>query len=232
MAGQVEQLVRATAARLGVPEALGAAVAYNESRFNQDARGAAGEVGVMQLIPRTASGLGVDPYNMGQNIEGGMRYLREGYQATGNWYDALRYYNGGPSNVLSGAACDRDSGCVNARNYANLVSGISASQFGYDPRGSSGGLPPAPTLPPLLPGNTALPGFGPDIGIGPAPTTAGGSWLDSLFSTPNPLGSSGEPDIRMTITGVLPPDEPDQGLDPAMLALLAIGAVAVFTLAS
>jgi membrane-bound lytic murein transglycosylase F len=54
---------------------LVASQAYQESRFNAAARSWAGAVGVMQIMPRTAREMRVDPNDARQSIEGACRYL-------------------------------------------------------------------------------------------------------------------------------------------------------------
>jgi hypothetical protein len=52
-------------------------------------------IGRMQLMPSTARMLGVDPYDTGQNLEGGERYLRQLLQKHGgNIHDTLAEYGG------------------------------------------------------------------------------------------------------------------------------------------
>ena len=76
------------------------AVAYVESRFNQQAISKAGAVGVMQLMPATAAELGVDPHNPEANIRGGAGYLRRMVTMFGNNLElALAAYNAGPAAV-------------------------------------------------------------------------------------------------------------------------------------
>jgi soluble lytic murein transglycosylase-like protein len=76
------------------------AVAYVESRFNQQAVSKAGAVGVMQLMPATAAELGVDPTHPEGNIRGGAEYLRRMVTLFGNNLElALAAYNAGPSAV-------------------------------------------------------------------------------------------------------------------------------------
>jgi soluble lytic murein transglycosylase-like protein len=98
----VEEQIRTTAARLGVPPDLAVALAWRESGFNQSARGAAGEIGVFQLMPGTASDVGVNPFDLTGNIEGGIRYLKQQYDRFGNWETALWAYNAGAGNVSKG----------------------------------------------------------------------------------------------------------------------------------
>jgi soluble lytic murein transglycosylase-like protein len=92
-------IVWRTAQVTGVPAALIAAVAHAESRWRPAAISSAGAIGVMQLMPATASGLGVDPYDPAANIMGGARYLR----AMLDRFDALDLavaaYNAGPERV-------------------------------------------------------------------------------------------------------------------------------------
>lgn len=56
----------------------------------------------MQLMPGTARELGVDPYDWRQNVEGGIRYLRQQYDRFGSWDLAVAAYNAGPGAVASG----------------------------------------------------------------------------------------------------------------------------------
>ncbi len=102
-AQDVKALIAQTANQYGVPPALALAVAKQESGYNQSARGAAGEVGVFQLMPGTAAGLGVDPYDLAQNVQGGISYLGQMLQRYGgDEVKALWAYNAGPGNVAKG----------------------------------------------------------------------------------------------------------------------------------
>jgi soluble lytic murein transglycosylase-like protein len=76
------------------------AVAWRESRFRADARSPKGAVGVMQLMPGTARDLGVDPFDVTQNIRGGAIYLRRMLSEFGGDVRlALAAYNAGPAAV-------------------------------------------------------------------------------------------------------------------------------------
>jgi len=77
-----------------VPPRLLSAVVSVESAWRVNARGAKGEVGLMQLMPATARALGVDPLDPHQNLRGGARFLRYHYEREGSWTRALERYNG------------------------------------------------------------------------------------------------------------------------------------------
>ena len=98
-AGEVGQKVSSAAERYGIPQAIAHRLVRQESGGKQDAVSSAGAIGVMQLMPGTARDLGVDPNNLDQNIEGGMRYLAQMYKKFGNWSLALAAYNAGPGAV-------------------------------------------------------------------------------------------------------------------------------------
>ena len=89
------------AANTGLPPELIATVIYHESGGNPRAVSRAGARGLMQLMPRTARGLGVsDVFDPRQNILGGARYLRGQLDRFGgNLALALAAYNAGPANV-------------------------------------------------------------------------------------------------------------------------------------
>ena len=72
-----------------------------ESGFDPSSQSSAGAMGLTQLMPGTASSLGVaNPLNAGESIEGGARYLAQMLSTFGgNTEEALAAYNAGPGAV-------------------------------------------------------------------------------------------------------------------------------------
>lgn len=119
----IDSAIVSAANKYGVDPALVAAVAKQESGFNQEASSGAGARGIMQLMPETAKGLGVNPDDMVQNIEGGAKYLAEMLKAFGgNVEMALAAYNAGPGNVEA-AGGDMSRLPKETQNYVPAVMG-------------------------------------------------------------------------------------------------------------
>lgn len=78
MPDRVEDLIRAAAKTHGVPEALALAVAEQESGFNPTlVNKDSGAIGTFQILPATGAMLKIDPLDPRQNIDGGVKYLRQ-----------------------------------------------------------------------------------------------------------------------------------------------------------
>jgi soluble lytic murein transglycosylase-like protein len=98
---KLESMTRRIAKKHGVPADLAVAVVTIESRWNHKARGRAGEVGLMQIKPQTARGIGYKGsvkalYNPETNLTWGMKYLAEAHRrADGNLCGTILRYNAG-----------------------------------------------------------------------------------------------------------------------------------------
>jgi soluble lytic murein transglycosylase-like protein len=99
--GEYESLIEQAAARNGVDPAVLHGLIQQESGFDPSAVSSAGASGLTQLMPGTASSLGVaNPLDPAEAIEGGARYLGQlTSEFGGNTTDALAAYNAGPGAV-------------------------------------------------------------------------------------------------------------------------------------
>lgn len=126
----VAQLICQDAAEYGVDPVLAASLFKQESGFRMGALSSAGAIGIAQLMPGTAAGMGYDPYQLEQNVRGGIEYL--GYQLNRFSYAgdlqaslAVAAYNAGPDAVRRyGDVPPYAETCTHvtaiARNYAEI----------------------------------------------------------------------------------------------------------------
>jgi soluble lytic murein transglycosylase-like protein len=99
--GVYDSLIAQSASRYGIDPAVLHGLIQQESGFDPNASSSAGAQGLTQLMPGTASSLGVrNPLDPAESIEGGARYLSQMMsQFGGNTSDALAAYNAGPGAV-------------------------------------------------------------------------------------------------------------------------------------
>lgn len=102
----------------GLEPALLMAVIWTESTYCQEAVSKSGAIGLGQLMPGTAAGMGVNPRDPVHNIYGSARYLRQQYDSFGDWSLALAAYNAGPSRVREARGIPDIAETI---NYVNRV---------------------------------------------------------------------------------------------------------------
>lgn len=120
----IKDLIYAASQKYGIDPNLLMSVAQQESGLNQSAVSPAGAIGVMQLMPETARELGVDPYDVAQNIEGGAKYLRQLLDRFNSTRLALAAYNAGPG------AVEQAGGIPNYPETQNYVANVIAGAYG------------------------------------------------------------------------------------------------------
>ncbi|MDF0490476.1 lytic transglycosylase domain-containing protein [Sphingomonas sp. H39-1-10] len=95
-------MMRGIACEHGIPVGLFDALIINESRYRPDAVSHKNAFGLTQLMPDTATGLGVNRYDILDNLRGGARYLRQQLDRFRQPHLALAAYNAGPGRVRGG----------------------------------------------------------------------------------------------------------------------------------
>lgn len=120
----------------GVDPILVTAVMETESHFNFNSFSNAGAIGLMQLMPRTAEMIGVDPYNPLENVIGGASYLRtqlDNFSGYGEYSvtNAVAAYNAGGNAVRKYGGCPPYNETINyVYSVAEIYSRLS-SQCDY-----------------------------------------------------------------------------------------------------
>lgn len=121
----IPQAIVTTANQYGVDPGLALSVAHAESNLDPAALSPKGAVGVMQLMPGTASDMGVDPHDVHQNIIGGVKYLKTLSDKYGGDHRLIAAgYNAGPG------AVDKHGGVppfAETQAYVDKVAGPDAS---------------------------------------------------------------------------------------------------------
>jgi soluble lytic murein transglycosylase len=126
-----EAIVRGHARNYHLEPELLAAVIYQESKFDADARSSSGAIGLMQLLPDTAKGIAArtggsrfvvdDLLEPELNIRYGAWYLRHLLDKYGNEGMALAAYNAGQTNVDRWRAEGSGIRFAETRHYVDRV---------------------------------------------------------------------------------------------------------------
>ena len=123
---RILQYVREASERYNLPEEFILGVMYVESRFKVRAKSHAGAMGLMQLMPGTAQGMGVnDPWDPYQNIMGGSKFLRRlADRFDGDFVKVISGYHAG------GGAVNREGG-IPHRQTAEYVRAVLDAYYGF-----------------------------------------------------------------------------------------------------
>ena len=123
----VRGLIARVAAEEGADTKLADAVAAQESSYDQRRISPKGAIGVMQLMPETASRYQADPCELESNIRGGVRYLRDlSAEFGGNVMLVLAAYNAGPDRVYAA------KGVPPIAETVRYVAAVTNAYYGFD----------------------------------------------------------------------------------------------------
>ena len=177
----LEGQARSMAQRYGIPEGIFLGLIRAESSWNPNAVSRVGALGLTQVMPNTARGMGYDPAQLARNpqmqLEAGAKYLSQMYKRFGTWDIALAAYNAGPGNV------QKYGGIPPFKETQNYVPRVLrfAKEYGGGsvPTAGGSGKPPMQEIT-LLPQSPEFPGWPGHTSSTPAPTMDIASLLEGL----------------------------------------------------
>lgn len=118
---EIDAAVERAAQATGMDPDLIRAVIQVESNYHPDAVSYCGAQGLMQLMPGTATGLGVtNSFDVSQNVMGGTQYLQKQLNNFGDLRLALAAYNAGPYKIGSLGITNPDD----LEQYSRISEGV------------------------------------------------------------------------------------------------------------
>lgn len=97
---EIKQNIIKQSKEMGVEPAIMLSIAKAESGFRQDIKSSGGHIGVFQLSGATAKKMGLNPYDLDDNIKGGIIYYKNMYDKFGSMELAVAAYNVGPDAIV------------------------------------------------------------------------------------------------------------------------------------
>ena len=98
-AKELYEILNSKSKKYNVDINLVLAVASVESKFRHTATSSAGAYGIMQIMPKTAEHYNLDRKKIDENIEAGVKHLRDSIDIFGNNDYAIASYNAGISRI-------------------------------------------------------------------------------------------------------------------------------------
>ena len=96
---EIKQNIIQQARSMGVDPAIVLSIAKTESGFRQNITSKSGHVGVFQLSPATAKTMGLNAYDLNDNIKGGITYYKNMFNKFKSMELAIAAYQAGPLNI-------------------------------------------------------------------------------------------------------------------------------------
>ena len=133
---RIENAVELYSNQHGVDSNLVKAIIKVESNFDPNVVSSAGAKGLMQLMPENCKALGVeDPFNIEQNIEGGVKHIKEYIDRyDGDIEMALMAYNGGPTRMMNRGVTSIDDIYKMPKETQNYVPKVMSYYRGFTNR--------------------------------------------------------------------------------------------------
>jgi hypothetical protein len=211
------RIIGEKAVEMGVPPTLAIAIAYQESKLNPNIpRGADGEYGIMQVMPKTGKGMGFTNKDLAdpeKNIEAGLKYLKQNLDAfDGDVRLATIGYNAGTNSpFFSGGELPKTT-----ENYLKAMKGYGAFgevvQSAEQPQAGEMVTAAAPPPPPPVPdvsGATAGERFlGGALGAGVGTLASGAQGVSNVRTGTAATRAGAEETARIAAqraAGVVPP---------------------------